>query len=590
MVLCKLLNDHIISLILKWVKGFRNSGEPFLIVLSVIVGTAGGLSAVFFRWLIGFFQNFFWGLGDKVLAPLGSYHIIILPALGGILVGMLTTYVAREAKGSGIPEVMKAVALKDGIIEKRVPLVKALASAISIGSGGSVGREGPIVQISSGIGSSFGQVFRLPSNITKTLVGCGAAAGIAATFNAPISGVLFALEIILGEFKAITFSLLVISSVTASVIAQSLLGNYPAFKVPPYSLVSIMEFFNYLGLGVLASLAGLVFIKMLFFTEDLFNRIKKIPVWLKPMVGGLIIGLIGLNIPEIFGVGYETIGAALDGNIALEALVLLLVIKMFATSVTIGSGGSGGVFAPSLFMGAVLGGSLGNILNYFYPSLTATPGAYALVGMGALVAATTQAPITAIIIIFELTRDYHIILPLMISCVIASLLASRLSNGSIYTIKLLRQGINIKAGRDINILKTIRVKDAMSSQVDTVPIDALVRDVIELMQKTGHTGFPVLSEKGNLVGIITLRDIREIEPADQRLEVPVKEVLTTDVITASPEETLADIFHKLEHEDEAIGRLPVVSPQDKHKLVGLITRSDIVRAYNRALEKREREQ
>jgi len=558
---------------------FSISGDTFLIILALFVGIGGGLFAVFFRYLISWANKFFFGIiGSFTQQGLGNYGGILIPALGGLVVGPLVYFFAKEAKGHGVPEVMNAVALGGGKIRPRVVIVKALASAVSIGSGGSVGREGPIVQMGSGIGSTIGQLFHLSEDMVKTLVGCGAAAGIAATFNAPIAGTLFALEIILGDFTATTFSLLVISSVAASVVARTLLVNVPAFIVPPYELVTPYELGLYVFLGLLASILGYLFTRGLYFTEDMFASIKKVPEYLKPIIGGLLIGIIGLQFPQIFGVGYETIEVALDGKMAAEILLMLAFMKIIATSITLGSGGSGGVFAPSLFMGATFGGAFGAIVNSLYPSLTASPGAYALVGMGAVVSATTQAPITAIVIIFEMTRDYRIILPLMIACVISTMVARALGRETIYTLKLLRRGINLKAGRDINVMRAIKVSDAMRTELDYAKDDMTIRDVVKLMQKTRHTGFPVLGSREELVGIVTLKDIRDTKPPEKRLSIPVKDIMTTDLIVSYPDDTLDDVFKKLTYHN--IGRLPVVKRENPERIIGMLSRSDIINAYN----------
>ncbi len=357
----------------------------------------------------------------------------------------MTYYLAREAKGHGVPEVMLAVATFGGKIRARVAVVKSLASAVCIGSGGSAGREGPIVQIGSSLGSSLGQLLRLPESRIRLLVACGAAGGISATFNAPIAGVLFAMEVILREFTANSFAFVVFSSVTACAVSRSLLGNYPSFLIPEYRLVSVWELPLYLGLGLLAGIVSVGFIKSLYGVEDIFER-WHFREYLKPVAGGLAIGVMGVFFPQVFGVGYGPqptggpggLDLVLVGKIGLGMAALLCVLKVLATSFTIGSGGSGGVFAPSLFIGAMLGGAVGQVVHGLWPGMTAGPGAYAVVGMGAVFAGAARAPITAVIILFEMTGDYRIILPLMTAVVGASLLAQHLSRDTIYTLKIRR--------------------------------------------------------------------------------------------------------------------------------------------------------
>ena len=341
-----------------------------LLVMGLAVGLLGGYGAVGFRWLIGFLRKIAYGPGDDFLLLLAGHtwwYRIIIPALGGLLVGPLIYFLAREAKGHGVPEVMEAVTLKDGVIRKRVVAVKSLASALSIAVGGSVGREGPIVQICSAIGSSLGQVFKASPNRMRVLVGCGAAAGIAATFNAPLAGMMFALEIILGEFAITTFSPIVLSAVVATAISRYYLGDFPAFVVPQYELVSLWEFPLYALLAVIAGAAAVSFTTILYKCEDLLDK-WTIPEYLKASVVGLALGGAGIFMPTVLGVGYEGIELALSGHMIWWLLVITLVVKILATSLTIAGGMSGGIFAPSLFMGAMLGAAFGQAANYFFPA------------------------------------------------------------------------------------------------------------------------------------------------------------------------------------------------------------------------------
>ena len=327
--------------------------------------------------------------------------MILIPAAGGLLVAPLVYRFAREAKGHGVPEVMTAVVARGGRIRPRVTIVKALASSICIGSGGSVGREGPIVQIGSAIGSTFGQILRLSPGDIRLLVACGAAGGISGTFNAPLAGVLFSMEIILHRYTGRSFGLVALSSVTSAAIAHAFFGDSAIFNIPSYELVSAWEFPLHVLLGIIAAFVASVFVAVLYKSEDLFEALK-FPAYLKPVLGGLAVGLIGVFYSQIFGVLYLTIDFTMAGSLALSLLLPLVLIKILATSLTLGSGG---VFAPSLFMGAVLGGAFGNISHEFLPGITGPEGAYVLVGMAAVFAAAARAPATSIVILFEMTRD-----------------------------------------------------------------------------------------------------------------------------------------------------------------------------------------
>jgi CIC family chloride channel protein len=555
--------------------------------LAILVGLGAGLGATFFRWLINTAKFLFFGGGEKALAPLGSYYVVLVPAVGGLLVGLLVYFFAKEAKGHGVPEVMLAVARQGGRIRPRVALVKSFASSICIGSGGSVGREGPIVQIGSAIGSSIGQWLRLGERRIKILVACGAAGGIAATFNAPIAGVFFALEVILAEFTAPSFGLVVLASVTATAISRAFLGDFPAFTVPPYSLVSFWEFLIYPILGLLSALLAAFFIRFLYKFEDIFDR-WKIKDYLKPAAGGLLIGGIGFFFPQIFGVGYEAIESTLVGQISLHILILLIVVKVVATSLTIGSGGSGGVFAPSLFLGAMLGGAFGTLVHNWFPGVTASSGAYALVGMAAVFAGASRAPITAVIILFEMTGDYRIILPLMAAVVISTYISERFSRESIYTLKLLRRGIDLRRKPEQDLMNLILVSEAMTPDVETIPHDLPVHRLIQKFSSSDHHGFPVVDSEGNLIGIVTPKDveaaIRNEEVArmvhDTEFLIRVGDIATTSPLVCYPDETLSDALTRFQ--EKGIGRLPVVERWNPKKLLGLLTRSDIISSYNKA--------
>jgi CIC family chloride channel protein len=563
------------------------SEHTIMAALAAIVGLAAGFGAVGFRHLINFFQTLAYGGENDLLElviNLPWYYRVAVPAIGGLIVGPLVYFFAREAKGHGVPEVMEAVALKGGVIRKRVVVVKSLASAICISTGGSVGREGPIVQIGSAIGSVLGQFMKVSADRMRTLVGCGAAAGIAATFNAPIAGSMFALEVILGEFGLATFSPIVISSVVATAVSRAFLGDIPAFIVPAYELVSAWELPMYLVLGIFCAVVGVTFTKTLYRIEDLFDGIK-FPEYLKGIVGGLILGVASLIFPEILGVGYGAIDMALMQQMAWWLLAVLVVVKILATSVTIGSGGSGGIFAPSLFLGAMAGGFFGAVVHQLFPGITASPGAYSIVGMGAVVSATTHGPLAAILILFEMTGDYKIILPLMLACIIASIASGQLLRDSIYTLKLARRGIDIKEGKEVNVLKSLFVKDVMNSNVETMPQALTLGKMTEKISKSKFNSFPVLDDQNQLIGILSFKDYSKAI-FDENLKdlVVAKDLASTDLVTISLDDNLWTALEKISSKDFAV--LPVVSAQTPNKLEGVVSRRDIIGAYNKAVLKK----
>ncbi|MDH4179141.1 MAG: chloride channel protein [Armatimonadota bacterium] len=566
----------------KLVSYLRGPAPTGMVALAVLVGIGSGYGAVVFRWLISTAHaGFFEGLRGA-LPWLGRYYVILVPALGGLLVGLLVYFLAQEAKGHGVPEVMMAVMHKGGRIRPRVAVIKSLASAICIGSGGSVGREGPIVQIGSALGSTMGQILKLSDERIRVLVACGAAGGISATFNAPIAGVLFALEVILRDFSIRSFGLVVLSSVSSLVISHIYLGDHPAFTIAhPYALVSAWELPLYFLLGLMAGLVGRGFIWIMYRFEDVFEA-WSFPEYLKPVVGGLAVGTIGVWYPQVFGVGYETIDAGLAAKLGVMLLWTLVLLKPLATSLTIGSGGSGGVFAPSLFIGCMLGGAFGDLVHGAYPAVTATGGAYALVGMGAVFAGAAHAPMTAIIILFEMTGDYRIIGPLMIATVVSSLLSEFMSRESIYTLKLSRRGVDVIGARP-DLLATIPVAEAMTTEFDSISPETPVSDAMERLARGEVPSLPVVDGDGTLVGIVSRSDAEQAILEDQ-MESPASEIMTPNPVTCFVDESLTLALQR----QSALGAaaLPVLDPSQGDAVVGMLRRRDIIAAYQQARTQR----
>ena len=482
---------------------------------------------------------------------------------------------------------MQAILLKGGAIRPRVAFVKTITSAITIGTGGSVGREGPIIQIGSSLGSMVGQFFRVPSKRLKTLVGCGAAAGIAAAFNAPIAGALFAVEIILMDFAVAQFSPIVISSVMATVISRSFEGDFAAFIVPKYELISPYEIGFYFILGALSGVVSYLFIKALYSSEEYFDDKLKIPEYLKPALGGLGVGIIALAFPQVMGVGYDSINNALYGNMIWYIALALVFAKILATAVTLGSGGSGGIFAPSLFMGAMLGYFFGSFVHQYFPDITATPGAYALVAMGGLVAGTTRAPITAIIIVFELTNDYHIILPLMITCIISTILSARFSRESIYTLKLVLRNIGLKEGIETNVMESILVEDVYSKEFETINATDNFSQVVNKVIQGKEFDYPVITGDGKILGIISLGDIKDYLFEKDSLQnlLIAGDIANTTFDTITPGDNCGIVLEKLRY--SRYEGLPVIEDKDSNKIIGFIRRKEILDAYHKAIERKE---
>ncbi|MGB0653309.1 MAG: chloride channel protein [Thermoplasmatota archaeon] len=569
---------------------------------ALLVGVVVGLAAVGFRGLINGIENLAfrgdWGATareeNEFLTTEWGLLVFLVPAVGGVVVGFVR-YLFPELRRQGIAEVMAAVQARGGIIKGRTSWGQAFISGVTVGTGGSTGREGPIGFIGAAIGSSLGRRFGFKARDIKVLLACGVSAGIAATFNAPLGGVLFALELILPEFSTHAFIPVVTATVIGVTVAHRFLGDTPAFIVPEFTLVSPWELGFYLVLGLLCGFGGVGFIKLLGRASDLGERLP-VPFWTKPAIGGLFVGLLGLGLflatghfellggeghYHIFGTGYASVSAILTGEsfmLLVPMLLLLLVAKPVASSITIGSGGGGGVFSSSLFQGAVYGGLVGVGANALWPEMTAPAGAYALVGMGAFYASTGRATLTTIVLMSELTNGYTIVLPLMFAAVTADAISISLSPDSIYTTRLTKRGIVFDHDRTQSPLDSVCVSEVMTKEVDCLAGDVTVADAFSDLLNLGHNGLPVLDEAGDLVGVVTRSDLsRHLgEGHGDRL---LRDIVSGDLVTAYPHERLFRARDRLFEHD--IGRLLVVDPKDKHKLVGILTRTDLLRAEAR---------
>ncbi len=554
----------------------------FPLLLALIIGGLAGLGAVFFRWLIGFETSLFWS-GDggflEQYQQASPWLKFGAPVLAGLAMGPLLAYFAPEVRGPGVPEVMAALALRDGKIRHRVTLIKSFATATFIAAGCSVGREGPIVQIGSSIGSSLTQLFRLGPDYRRLAVACGAAAGIAATFQAPMAGTLFAVEVLLFDLEVASLSNIVIAAVTGTVVSKVFWSDERVFQIPFFTLTHPAELLLYFGLGIAAGLFSLLFMAFIFGLTRLLNRVH-IPVWLTPALGGLVVGVVGLFQPEALGVGYESINHVLHGNVIFSGAVLLLLAKLITTSACVGSGMSGGIFAPSLFLGAVLGSIIGCLAQLIWPDTPLSPAHYALVGMGAVVAGTTLAPITAIMTIFELTYNYEIVLPLMTACIPAIIVVRLLHGYSIYETKLLMQGIRIVRGHDANRLRNMKVKQYLCRDFHPLRTQTPFHDLIQDILTSPFPHFVVLDEQDRLAGVLTLRDVREqlADPAYNGDGVVAADLMKSSVITVGEEQNLEEPFHLFARHN--ISFMPVISGADNTKVVGCLKKDDLLNAYN----------
>lgn len=555
-----------------------------MVLVALFVGAGTGFGAVVFVWMLRQINQ----LTTQLQAWTGDIVGLVLAMGGaGLVVGYVVNRWAKEAKGHGVPEVMEALALRGGRIRPRVASIKVLASSLTIGTGGSAGREGPIVQVGSALGSTFGQLLHFSDERIRTLVACGSAAGIAATFNAPIAGALFALEVILGKFTVSYFGAVVISSVAASVVGRAFLSDRPAFTVPAYPF-QFQELPLYVVLGVLAALVAVLFIRLLYFMEERFDVWQLHPAF-KASLGMLLTLGVALLVPQhhALGPGLEFIGEAIaeDFSLPLGLMAMLLVTKMLATCFTLGSGNSGGVFAPGLFMGAIVGGAVGSVAHSIWPEVAVNPGAYAIVGMAAVFSGAARAPITAVLIVFEMSNDYKLILPLMLATVLSTLLAEYMFRESIYTLKLRLKGISLQRGRDLDVMQSLQVKETMTIDPYLVQANMSLPELGELLQRTHHHSFPVVDEDLNLVGMVSLRDYERASDREDSAELRVQDIATSGrLLIAFDDEPLSEIVQRLAV--RGINKLPVVSRAAPTRVVGTIRRSDIVKSYNVALARR----
>jgi chloride channel protein, CIC family len=552
------------------------------------VGAGAGAGAVVFRYLILGFTRLLAGHDDysaaghaaNPLIPwLGRFFVLLVPVVGGLLYGPLIDRFAREARGHGVPEVMYAVAQRGGRIPSRVAVIKSLASALCIGSGGSVGREGPIVQIGSALGSTIGQVTRVPESRLRLLVACGAAGGISATFNAPIAGVFFALELILADFQAEAFGMVVLASVTAAVVGRAAFGSQPFLALPAFQLHSPAEYPLYALLGLAAALVGVGFTRTLYGVEDLADRVWRAlrgPEWLRPAAGGLLLGGLLLALPQLYGVGYPVLERAIQGRYLAGFLLVLLVGKVLATSLTIAIGGSGGVFAPSLFMGAMLGTAYGMGMGHLFPHVAGPAGAYGLVGMGAVFAGAARAPITAVLIIFELTGEYTIILPLMAAIVLAAGASRLLTGDTIYTLKLHRRGVDLTRASGDSPLERLRVADAMRPLPSPLQSDTPLEATVARLSTAPDGALPVVDPSGALRGVVTAA---EAEQAVQDHGPPTAADLARTTVVLEAGQTLQQALTSLVHQHGT--GLPVVAAHDDHRVVGWLDHRDVLGALAR---------
>ncbi|HEV8042922.1 MAG TPA: chloride channel protein [Bryobacteraceae bacterium] len=557
------------STLRRWTEQLRNREDHLTVVLSLLIGVLVGLVVVAFILLTGRLAAQMYPAGGS------AWRRVFVPVIGSLVTGFLLFRYFPNARGSGIPQTKYAIFINDGYISLKTVLGKFFLCSASLASGIALGREGPAVQIGAGIASVLGRRFGLSKQSVKALVPVGCSAALAAAFNTPIAAVLFSLEEILGDLHAPVLGTVVISSATSWIVLHLLLGDEPLFHVPAYRLVHPVEFGVYAILGVIGGLGSVFFVKLLLKLRILFMRLPKSTQWIQPVAGGLLVGLLGWFMPEVLGVGYDYVEQVLGGNFPLKTVALLAALKIVATATCYSSGNAGGIFGPSLFIGAMLGGAVGSVAHWLLPHQTAGPGAYALIGMGTAFAGIVRTPLTSVIMIFELTRDYSIIVPLMISNLISFFISYRLQREPIYEALALQEGVYLPTGEARRGLEEIRVGDVMQSSATPFPADLSVATARQRLQEMGRNVW-LVGELNWLYGTVTLQRLEEVKNQSS--------TLLNQVV--NPEDRFPYVYpdHPLSLALERMGgagtdTLPVVSRASRRRVQGIITMADILRTY-----------
>jgi CIC family chloride channel protein len=557
-------------------------------LLAALIGILAGLVAYALYDLIGLFTNlaYYHEWSFHFRSPehtaIGPW-IIVTPVVGALIIGFMARYGSEKIKGHGIPEAMEAVLTARSRIEAKVAILKPLSAAIAIGTGGPFGAEGPIIQTGGAMGSLVGQFLSTTASERKVLLACGAGAGMAATFNTPIAGVILAIELLLFEFRSRSFIPLVIACTVATNVRAVLLGQRSMFSMGNVNFDALHGLPFYVLLGLLSGLAAIAFTKILYWVEDLFEHLPIDDLW-HPAIGALGLGIIGFFVPRVLGVGYDTISDILNNNLTLKLLLVVAICKALAMVISLGSGTSGGLLAPMFMSSAALGGAFAMVMNMIFPSLHLSPGAYALVAMAAVFGSASRATFAFIVFAFEVTHDYNAILPLMLACVIADIIALRYLPNSIMTEKLARRGLRVPDQFEVSAGKAVRVADVMRRDVEAIPEEMSVAELAEKMAAGAPgcnltQGLPISSADGKLVGLVTQGDLLRALGKDPKGSASVLDAGCRTVIVTYPDDLVHDALLSMLKNN--IGRMPVVSREDPRKMVGYFNRASLLTAWSR---------
>ena len=553
-----------------WVSRLALREQQVLLILSILIGALTGLAVVAFIVLTE-------RLGMR-LYPVGSaaWHRVLIPVVGSLGMGYLLFRYFPDARGSGVPQTKAALFARDGFITLGTMFGKFFCTSATLASGIPLGREGPSVQVGAGIASVLGRRLGLRPESVKALIPVGTAAAIAAAFNTPLAAVLFSLEEIMGDLNAPVLGSVVLASATSWVVLRLMLGNNPLFHVPQYQLVHPLEFAIYTVLGVAGGLVSVAFTKLLLGMRVLFSRLPTWTCWFQPVAGGLVAGLLGWRLPQVLGVGYGYVGDALNGKMALQLMALLVVFKLLAVTTSYASGNAGGIFGPSLFIGAMLGGALGSVAHHWLPAYTAEPGAYALVGMGTLFAGVVRAPMTSVVMIFETTHDYAVIVPLMISNMVSFFISSRMQRQPIYEALGIQDGIHLPGAEVRRRDGQRQVSQAMRAATEVMRSEMTVREAFERAHKTEFRSWPVADERG-LVGIVSLTRLEHAMSHGEETKPLSHLVDALDFPHVHPDQPLHLALERMGAAELDV--LPVVNRANIHHLMGVVILSDVLNSY-----------
>ncbi len=542
--------------------------EQLFLALTIVIGVLAGLSAVVFSLSIDRMTHVFFGLAPSHL------RLFLVPVIISLVTGILLAKVFPNVRGSGIPQTETAYHLQGGRIPWQVPIGKFLTGVLCIGSGHSLGREGPSVQIGAGLASVIGRWLHLPPARVKELVPVGAAAALSAAFNTPIAAVLFALEEIIGDLNATLLGSTVIASVTSVIVARSILGNEPLFHVPAYHLEHPAELVAYVLLGLAGGIISVVFCKGLLGVRVLFKRMPQSTLWFQPAIGGVAIGALLLTAPQVMGVGYEYVNQALNGGLVFNTLLFLCLFKIAATIISYSSGNAGGIFAPTLFIGAMAGGALGTLVHRYAPFPTGDPAAYALVGMGTLFAGIIRAPMTSVFMIFEITQDYQILVPLMVANMLSFAISKRYQPLPVYHALLQQDGVHLPAAISHGVSSGWTANDVMNTEAIFLPADASIASAWESAQREGWTA-RLVGTRDRIDGLVTASAVRAAIESGTTDE-PIESLVGEETVHVHPDHSTDVVLQRLA---ESNGLLPVVSRNAATRLEGVITMDSVIAAF-----------